>query len=83
MLDRKPRGKILGCKKEKLFHVVENISKNIYHNYFRDCTELRYNFFPYFKLVRNYGLSLPFLSDKERAYNMNVLVNGSVVFNLR
>ena len=44
VLVRKPRGKILGCKKEKLFAVVENISKNIYYNYCRDYTELGYNF---------------------------------------
>ena len=38
LLARKPRGKYLGWKKEKLFDVVENISKNIYYNYCRDCT---------------------------------------------
>ena len=44
-----------GCKKEKLFDVVENISKNIYYNYCRNCTKPGYNFFPYFKLVRDFG----------------------------
>ena len=55
VLVRKSRGEILGCKKEKLFDVAENISENIYYNYCRDCTELGYNFFPYFTLVRNFG----------------------------
>lgn len=40
----KPRGKILGCKKEKVFDLVENVSKNIYYNYCRDSTELGYIF---------------------------------------
>ena len=44
VLVKKSRGKILGCKKEKLFDVVENISKNIYYNYCRDYTELGYHF---------------------------------------
>ena len=44
VLVRKPRRKILSCKKEQLFDVVENISKDIYYNYCRDCTELGYNF---------------------------------------
>ena len=44
VLVKKSRGKIWGCKKEKLFDVVENISKNIYYNYSGDCTELGYNF---------------------------------------
>ena len=55
VLVRKPRGKILGKKQKKLFETVESTTKNIYHNYARDCSNLRYSFFPYFKLVRNFG----------------------------
>ena len=54
-LERTPRGKILGQKQKKLFETVESITKNIYHNYARDCSNLRYSSFPYFKLVRNFG----------------------------
>ena len=52
---RKPRSKILGRKKEILFEIVENISKNITFNYARGCSDLKYAFFPYFKLVRSFG----------------------------
>lgn len=41
--------------KKVLFEQVEEISKNIYHNYARNCSRLCYLFFPYFKLVRSYG----------------------------
>ena len=54
-LVRTPRSKILGQKQKKLFETVESITKNIYHNYARDCSNLRYSSFPYFKLVRNFG----------------------------
>ena len=55
VLVRKPRGKILGRKKDIPFDIVENISKNIYFNYGRDCSDLKYAFFQYFKLVRSFG----------------------------
>lgn len=45
-LVRKPRGKILGWKKEKLFDTVEYISENIYYNYAKDCHGFRYSSFP-------------------------------------
>ena len=44
VLVQKSRGKILVFKEEKLFHVVESISKNIYYSYSGDSTELGYNF---------------------------------------
>ena len=55
VLVRKPRGKILGKKQKKLFETVESITKNIYHNYVSDCSNLRYSFFLYSKLVGNFG----------------------------
>ena len=52
-----PEEKFLTEKRQslKLFEIVENTTKNIYHNYARDCSDLRYSFLPYFKLVRNFG----------------------------
>ena len=49
----KPRGEILGRDKKLLFKKVEEISKNIYHNYARNCSRLRYSFFPYSNVVRS------------------------------
>ena len=54
VLVRKPRREILGRDKNVLFKKVEEISRNIYHNYARNCSTL-FVFFPYFKLVKIYG----------------------------
>ena len=36
-------------------NIFLNISERIYHKFADDCKEFRYNYFPYFKLVRCYG----------------------------
>ena len=46
-------GEILDRDKKRLFKKVEEISKNICHNYARNCSRLRYSFFPYSKVVRS------------------------------
>ena len=45
VLVRKPRREILGRDKNVLFKKVEEISRNIYHNYARNCSRLHYSFF--------------------------------------
>ena len=55
VLVKKPRGKILGDNLKHLFDEVKYISERIYHKFADDCKEFRYNYFPYFKLVRCYG----------------------------
>ena len=54
VLVKKPRGKILGDNLKHLFDEVKYISERIYHKFADDCKEFRYNYFPYFKLVRCY-----------------------------
>ena len=55
VLVKKPRRKILGDNLKNLFDEVKYISERIYHKFADDCKEFRYNYFPYFKLVRCYG----------------------------
>ena len=45
VLVKNPSGEILGNKQKKLLETVERITKNIYHNYPRDCYNLCYSFF--------------------------------------
>ena len=54
VLVKKLRSKVLVKKQKMLFETIESITKNIYHNYTRDCSNLRYSFLPYFRLVRNF-----------------------------
>lgn len=54
-LIRRPRGKILH---ENLKYMIDNInyiSEKNYRRFARHSNRFRYNFFPYFKLVRCYG----------------------------
>ena len=55
VLVRKLRGKILNGKLDILFKDVKNISTKVYNRSAEDSSTFRYNFFPYFKLVRCYG----------------------------
>ena len=63
VLVQKLREGILGWDKKVLSEKVEEISKNIDHNYTRNCSRLRC-FFPYFGLELP-RLSLPLFSHKE------------------
>lgn len=51
VLIKKPRGKILGENLKHLFDDVKYISENKYRKFSNQSNRLRYNFFPYFKLV--------------------------------
>ena len=51
VLVKKHRGKILG----DLFIDVKYISEKIYNKFADDSKSFRYDYFPYFKLVRCYG----------------------------
>lgn len=55
VLIKKPRGKILGENLKHLFDDVKYISENVYRKFSNQSNRLRYNFFPYFKLVCCYG----------------------------
>ena len=52
---RKKRGKILGDSRKELFEDVKNITENVYNNYARSCNKITFNYFLYYKLIRNYG----------------------------
>ena len=55
VLIRKKRGKIFESKRDEMFRTLQNITESIYQNYSRNYPEITYNYFPYFKLIRNYG----------------------------
>ena len=55
VLVKKLRGKILGDNLRNLFNDVKYISEKIYNKFPDDYKSFRYNYFPYFKLVRCYG----------------------------
>ena len=55
VLIRKPRGKVLHDDLSYLFKDVKSRSTRIYNKFSGDSSMFRYNFFPYFKLVRCYG----------------------------
>ena len=54
-LERKHRGKILNNDLKILFKHVKSISNKMYDKFSENSSMFRYNFFPYFKLVRCYG----------------------------
>ena len=56
VLIRRRRGNILNETRKQLFGIAENVSKSIYYNHCRNYKDLTYNFFPYFKFIRNYGI---------------------------
>ena len=51
----KKRGKLFGEKRQELFDKVRTISENIYKNCAGSSTHIMHQYFPYCKLVRNYG----------------------------
>ena len=55
VLVRKPRGKISNNDLKILFKQVKSISNKMYDKFSENSSIFRYNFFPYFKLVRCYG----------------------------
>ena len=52
---RKKRGKGLGEQKLKLFETIKNISECVYKYYSQRSRFVLVNYFPYFRLLRNYS----------------------------
>ena len=55
VLVRKPRRKILEENLKNLLDKVKHIFEGIYNKFAEDSNSFRYNYFPYFKLVKCYG----------------------------
>ena len=55
VLIKKKREMLFGEKRQQLFDKVRDISENIYKNYARNSARIMYQYFPYYKLIHNYG----------------------------
>ena len=55
VLLKRYRGKILGDRQKKLFDDLKAITEDIYKDYALKSKEFEREYFPYFKLVKNYG----------------------------
>ena len=52
---KKKKGKVLGEQQLKLFETVKDISKGMYKDYSQRSQYILMNYFPYFRLLKNYS----------------------------